>query len=163
MLARWGHGDTWKVIDAPGDGSFLTVKLPGGNILYCNAASVYISISGFPSKFFRLRCSIDHLKDILPGDDRKHCQRLGLFRTNAVLGHWQFPDAAEVPGKGNEQEFTQAIRVLNLVVATLLRCADALQSRLAGVAEHLRGQCAASWLKVGCFFSDLGLACFAKV
>ncbi|CAJ1361150.1 unnamed protein product [Effrenium voratum] len=45
---RWGHGDTWKVIDAPGDGSFLTVK-----------------------------CSIDHLKDILPGDDRKHCQCQG--------------------------------------------------------------------------------------
>lgn len=45
---RWGHGETWKVIDPPLHATSFTVT-----------------------------CSIAHLKDILPGNNEKHCQCQG--------------------------------------------------------------------------------------
>jgi len=63
---RWGNHETWKVLDSPADGSILTVQ-----------------------------CSIDHLHDVLPGDDGKHCQCQGQVVRGSSLSS-QLPTSLQL-------------------------------------------------------------------
>lgn len=78
---RWGHGQTWKVIDPPSHMTAFTVK-----------------------------CSIEHLQDVLPGDTRKHCQCQGQvlsknFDSSTLTSFAEDAAMTKLAGKDSEWIF----------------------------------------------------------